>query len=194
VSLAPCYTVFGGFACLWYLPRFVGLPMPAQLVSLNGGPNILLDKPILLVGRHPECDILIDSRKISRKHCCIAQVHDYLVIRDLGSTNGIRINGVRVLEGRLKADDELAIAGHTYRISWELVEDSADAKPGEQPKPESGRRRKERASDDQLISCDEPIPLAEPVSPAPRPRGQEIDDDLAFGRSSDEVDLPNSKK
>src|SRR5436190_357747 len=57
--------------------------MPAQLVALNDGPSILVDKPILLVGRHPECDIQIDSRKISRRHCCIAQVHDYLVVRDL---------------------------------------------------------------------------------------------------------------
>src|SRR3954464_10065946 len=89
----------------------VGPPMPAQLVSLSESPSILLDKPILLLGRHPECDIQIDSRKISRRHCCIAQVSDYLVVRDLGSTNGIRINGVRVLEGRLKAEDELTIGG-----------------------------------------------------------------------------------
>ena len=52
--------------------------MPPQLVALSEGPNILLDKPILLVGRHQECDIQISSRKISRKHCCIAQVNDYL--------------------------------------------------------------------------------------------------------------------
>ena len=80
--------------------------MPAQLIALNEGPNILLDKPILLLGRHPECDIQIESRKISRRHCCIAQVEDYLVVRDLGSTNGIRINGVRVLEGRLRGSDD----------------------------------------------------------------------------------------
>ncbi len=46
--------------------------MPAQLMALTEGPSILLDKPILLFGRHPECDIQIDSRKISRRHCCLA--------------------------------------------------------------------------------------------------------------------------
>jgi pSer/pThr/pTyr-binding forkhead associated (FHA) protein len=70
--------------------------MPPQLVALTEGPSILLDKPILLIGRHQECDIQIPSRKISRRHCCIAQVNDHLVVRDLCSTNGIRINGVRV--------------------------------------------------------------------------------------------------
>src|SRR5436853_1340869 len=93
--------------------------MPAQMVALTEGPNILLDKPILLFGRHPECDIQIDSRKISRRHCCIAQVGDYLVVRDLGSTNGIRINGVRVLEGRLKAGDELTIGGSRFKVCWD---------------------------------------------------------------------------
>src|SRR5438874_11691872 len=106
--------------------------MPAQLVALTEGPSILLDKPILLLGRHPECDIQIDSRKISRRHCCIAQVGDYLVVRDLGSTNGIRINGVRVLEGRLRAEDELTIGGYRYRVSW-------DGQTGARPPVDSAR-------------------------------------------------------
>ena len=100
--------------------------MPAQLIALTEGPNILLDKPIMLFGRHPECDIQIDSRKISRRHCCIAQVTDYLVVRDLGSTNGIRINGVRVLEGKLRVGDELTIGNHRYQVRW----DAFGASPG----------------------------------------------------------------
>src|SRR5580693_3163973 len=92
--------------------------MPAQLVALNDGPSILVDKPILLLGRHPECDIQIDSRKISRRHCCIAQVDDYLVVRDLDSTNGIRINGVRVVEGSLRPGDELTVGNHRYQVTW----------------------------------------------------------------------------
>src|SRR5438034_6683775 len=95
--------------------------MPAQLTSLDEGASILLDKPILLIGRHPECDIQINSRKISRRHCCIAQVSDYLVIRDLGSTNGIRINGVRVQEGRLAPGDEVTIGNHRFRVTWESM-------------------------------------------------------------------------
>src|SRR3954454_4661963 len=100
--------------------------MPAQLIALNDGPSILVKKPILLLGRHPECDIQIDSRKISRRHCCIAQVSDYLVVRDLGSTNGIRVNGIRTLEGRLKNGDELTIGSFRYQLRW-------DALPGKLP-------------------------------------------------------------
>jgi len=93
--------------------------MPAQLLSLEEGPHILLDKPIVLIGRHEECDIQLNSRKVSRKHCCVAQVNDYFVVRDLGSTNGVRINGVRVQEGTLKPGDELMIGNYRYQIQGE---------------------------------------------------------------------------
>jgi pSer/pThr/pTyr-binding forkhead associated (FHA) protein len=134
--------------------------MPAQLVSLRDGPNIQLDKPILLLGRHPECDIQIDSRKISRRHCCIALVNDYLVVRDLGSTNGVRINGIRVIEGQLAAGDELTIGSHSYRVTWESEEE-----PPRRTAPAKPRGR--TLSDDQdLESCDEPVPLPEPGKPS----------------------------
>jgi pSer/pThr/pTyr-binding forkhead associated (FHA) protein len=134
--------------------------MPAQLVALDDGPSILLDKPILLVGRHPECDIQIDSRKISRRHCCIAQVADYLVIRDLGSTNGVRINGDRVDEGRLDEGDEVTIGANRFRVSLNGESEPA-ARAVEDPSECINP-----AEDDLLESSDVPIPLAEPGKPA----------------------------
>src|SRR4051812_14566793 len=93
--------------------------MPAQLLSLTDGPSLLLDKPVLLVGRHEECDIQLNSRKVSRKHCVIAQVGDSLVVRDLGSTNGVRVNGVRVDDGTLRTGDELTIGNFRYQVHVE---------------------------------------------------------------------------
>src|SRR5579862_4663558 len=89
-----------------------------KLLALSDGPNLVLDKPIVLIGRHQECDIQIPSRKISRRHCCIAQVADHLVIRDLGSTNGIRVNGLKILEGQLKPNDEVMIGNMRYQVKW----------------------------------------------------------------------------
>jgi len=139
--------------------------MPAQLVALTEGPNILLDKPILLLGRHPECDIQIESRKISRRHCCIAQVEDYLVVRDLGSTNGIRINGVRVLEGRLRTTDELTIGNARYKVRWDATGPASDGAGKHDRGPRSGRA--EVVDDAALESCDEPVPLEDSELPAP---------------------------
>jgi predicted component of type VI protein secretion system len=139
--------------------------MPAQLVSLTEGPSILLDKPILLLGRHPECDIQIDSRKVSRRHCCIAQVEDYLIVRDLASTNGIRINGVRVVEGRLKAGDEVTIGGYRYQVRWDSVPGlPATGAVGKEPKvePADPARATCEEEDNLLEASDEPVALAEP--------------------------------
>jgi len=148
--------------------------MPAQLVALNDGPSILLDKPILLLGRHPECDIQIDSRKISRRHCCIAQGSDYLVVRDLGSTNGVRINGTRVVEGRLTAGDELTIGNHRYRVSWESEAKTpprrAVAAPAPNPAALPKPHLRQTILDDELLeNCDEPVPLPDETPAAADP-------------------------
>ena len=90
--------------------------MPQHLLSLGNGPSIQIDKPILLFGRHEECDVQLNSKKVSRRHCVLAQVNDYLVIRDLGSTNGVRINGERVAEGKLRPGDELQIGNFKYQV------------------------------------------------------------------------------
>ena len=95
--------------------------MPAHLLSLADGPSILLDKPILLFGRHQECDVQLNSKKVSRRHCCIAQVRDYFVVRDLGSTNGVRINGEPVIEGKMVPGDEITIGNFRYQLCADLV-------------------------------------------------------------------------
>jgi predicted component of type VI protein secretion system len=174
--------------------------MPAQLIALSEGPSILLDKPILLVGRHAECDIQLDSRKISRRHCCIAQVADYLVVRDLGSTNGIRINGIRILEGRLHPGDELTIGGLRYQVRWEpMPQVSMERLPAREV--HKAARFADLAD---LDSCDEPVALPEgdvhspPISPLPSgaaanaasaPESPEpepiLPDDLELARSSE---------
>src|SRR5258708_38244954 len=134
--------------------------MPVQLVALNAGLGILVDQIILLMGRDLECDIQIESRKVSRRHCVLAQIADYLVVRDLGSTNGVRINGVRVKEGRLKMGDELTIGSLRYQVRWEPRADHVvntlspqKAKPVISSVP---------LGDEELESCDEPVALAEP--------------------------------
>jgi predicted component of type VI protein secretion system len=99
------------------------------LVAISEGVNIPLEKPIVLIGRHQECDIQIPSRKISRRHCCIAMIEDHLVVRDLGSTNGIRINGIKVVEGNLQHHDELTIGNMRYQVSWDGEEEQTSPAP-----------------------------------------------------------------
>jgi len=90
--------------------------MATHLLALSDGPSVQIDKPILLFGRHEECDVQLNSKKVSRRHCVVAQVNDVLVIRDLGSTNGVRINGERVAEGQLRPGDEVQIGNFKYQV------------------------------------------------------------------------------
>jgi pSer/pThr/pTyr-binding forkhead associated (FHA) protein len=105
--------------------------MPAHLLSLTDGPSILLDKPILLFGRHAECDVQLNSKKVSRRHCVLAVVADYLVVRDLGSTNGIRINGKKTVEGKLHPGDELTIGNFRYQVCGDVLGRSQPDLPDE---------------------------------------------------------------
>ena len=142
--------------------------MSAQLLSLSDGPSLVLDKPVLLVGRHEECDIQLNSRKISRKHCIIALVGESLIVRDLGSTNGIRVNGVRVENGALRTGDELTIGNFRYQVH-------VDARPEAMPPPKRPSAAHGTApavsEDDLLEAADEPVPLPEPEGTQPRSAG-----------------------
>ena len=94
-------------------------PMQVVLEPINGkGLKIPIDKAIIFIGRHPDCDIVITrSRTISRKHCAIVQVNDSLVMRDLGSTNGVRVNGKRVQkEARFTAGDTVTFGDIEYNV------------------------------------------------------------------------------
>jgi len=90
--------------------------MPVRLVALDEGPDIPLDREMLVIGRHPQCDARLDSIRVSRRHCCMTPDNGEIIVKDLGSTNGIRINGQRVEKGRLRPGDELSIAHIRYRF------------------------------------------------------------------------------
>ena len=94
--------------------------MPVRLVALDDGPDILMDRDPVVVGRHPSCDFRLPSIRVSRRHCCLTVVDGHVTVRDLGSTNGTTINGHRVETGRLRPGDELAFANLRYRLvmSW----------------------------------------------------------------------------
>ncbi len=85
--------------------------MVAVLQPLKNSKPIPIDRAVILVGRAEQCDVVITgSKKISRRHCCLVQSDSTYLIRDLGSTNGVWINGKRVdMEGEMRDGDQVAI-------------------------------------------------------------------------------------
>ena len=82
---------------------------------------ITLQRPVILIGRHLDCDARIDHSKISRRHCCVAIAYDRIILRDLGSRNGIRVNGRKVEEVRLQVGDEVAIGPVLFRFEGQAT-------------------------------------------------------------------------
>jgi hypothetical protein len=86
---------------------FVAIDNPRQRIHLT--------KESTLVGRNPACDITLDHGSISRQHC-LMQVSDRgLHVKDLGTTNGTKINGVNINEGYINPGDQLTM-GHLVFI------------------------------------------------------------------------------
>ncbi|MCA9052217.1 MAG: FHA domain-containing protein [Planctomycetaceae bacterium] len=91
--------------------------MIAELIPLDGSKPISINRDITLVGRKPGlCDVVVDHTSISKVHCALARTDGLLFLRDLGSTNGTRVNGQRVTRGALLPGDELALANVKFRV------------------------------------------------------------------------------
>ncbi|MCA8993331.1 MAG: FHA domain-containing protein [Planctomycetaceae bacterium] len=91
--------------------------LSAKLIPLDGSPPITIDREVTIVGRKPGlCDIVIEDGSISKLHCALAKTDGLLFVRDLGSTNGTKVNGQRVSRGALLPGDEVAFAAKKFRV------------------------------------------------------------------------------
>jgi pSer/pThr/pTyr-binding forkhead associated (FHA) protein len=90
--------------------------MHAQLVPLDGGPPVEIAKDLTVVGRKEDCDLRLEHKSVSKMHCVIVKTDGMLLLRDLGSTNGTRVNGQRVRRAVLLPNDQLSIANYKFRV------------------------------------------------------------------------------
>ena len=65
----------------------------------------------VIVGRSPECDIRLAVDSVSRKHARVIFRNEDYHIEDLNSTNGVYVNGVRVVKCVLRNNDQVEIGG-----------------------------------------------------------------------------------
>jgi adenylate cyclase len=102
--------------------------MLGELIPRGGGDPIPLLRPKLLIGRRSSCDISLQFPNISSHHCELELMNGYWYVRDLGSRNGIKVNGHRCSMKWLLPGDELAIAKIKFEISY--------TPEGDRPPPE----------------------------------------------------------
>ena len=91
-----------------------GLPT-ASIVLADGGRVVLGPEPIT-IGRLPESAVMVTDPNASRRHAEIRRVGTDVVVVDLNSTNGTRVNGANVRERKLVDGDQIVIGTTVLRF------------------------------------------------------------------------------
>lgn len=90
--------------------------MKAELVPLNGDAPIPIHRDVTVLGRRDYCDVRIDHPSLSKRHCVLVRTDGLLIIRDLATTNGTKVNGQRVMWAALLPNDRLTLGGYKLRV------------------------------------------------------------------------------
>jgi pSer/pThr/pTyr-binding forkhead associated (FHA) protein len=90
-----------------------------RLVSVSGhdaGAEFVLDHERMTMGRGPGVDFVIGDPALSRQHLAFELVGNGFRVEDLGSTNGLRVNGNRVHARDLAAGDRIEAGAHIFQL------------------------------------------------------------------------------
>jgi hypothetical protein len=90
--------------------------IPCELVLADGRRFSVTDSP-LVIGRLPECDVVLNDPNVSRRHAELYRQGPDVVLQDLGSTNGTKVNGGIVSNVVLADGDEIIIGAN--RMAFE---------------------------------------------------------------------------
>ncbi|HBT76737.1 MAG TPA: adenylate cyclase [Planctomycetaceae bacterium] len=100
-----------------------------ELRPFGGGDNIPLVKQELTVGRGETCDITLRFGNVSGRHCRLVLSSGYWYVVDLDSTNGVKVNGVKVQDRRLDPGCRLSIAKHEFSVYYHPEKNGATGPP-----------------------------------------------------------------
>jgi hypothetical protein len=89
---------------------------PAGSLVLPDGNRITLSDDPVTIGRLPECEIPLSDPNVSRRHAEVRRQDDDIVVVDLGSTNGTRVNGAGVTTRVLLDGDEITVGTTAIRF------------------------------------------------------------------------------
>jgi hypothetical protein len=86
-------------------------PPGAAFLIINGTRTILLDQPILNIGRRLDNQLILEDNRVSRSHAQIRQRFGRYMLYDLGSRGGTCVNGQRIVECVLQPGDVITLGG-----------------------------------------------------------------------------------
>jgi serine/threonine-protein kinase len=94
------------------IPRsHVAVP-PVAILSAQTGRAFPLKRGVNVVGRAADCEVVLKSLDVSKRHCQILVRDDQVTVEDLHSINGTLVNGQAIRRGVLKDGDVLGVGEH----------------------------------------------------------------------------------
>lgn len=99
-------------------PRPVATPVFGILTPCAGGKAILLRKQKVIIGRSPDCDVVLPLRVVSQRHCELEFLRGYWQAMDLDSHNGTYVNGTRYQMKWIFPGNILGIAVQRFRVEY----------------------------------------------------------------------------
>ncbi len=98
------------------LDAAAGDPPAVTLLVGKAEKQLRLTKGCTLVGRSSECDVVLKSSDVSKRHCRVLRQPDGVFVEDLDSVNGISVNGQPVRRARLCDGDRLEIVRNVFQV------------------------------------------------------------------------------
>jgi FHA domain-containing protein len=96
------------------------LGVEQELVTLSwNGDSLQVKQPRIVIGRSRDCDVQLADANVSRRHAELRQEGASYWIVDLGSTNGIEVNGKRVKRAKLRSGDTITLGSTEVTFSRE---------------------------------------------------------------------------
>ena len=80
-----------------------------QALLVSDGRRSMLSGSRVVVGRSRDCDVVVSDPNVSRRHAELRRGEEGWSVVDLGSTNGVKVNGRRVTDARLQSGDRITI-------------------------------------------------------------------------------------
>jgi adenylate cyclase len=94
-----------------------------ELVPVGGGDPVPLVRTPMKIGRRDSCDICLRFPNISGQHSELTFLDGFWTISDLGSSNGTKVNGIRVQRKLLRPGDEVTFANRSFKIQYKMTGD-----------------------------------------------------------------------
>lgn len=119
--------------------------MPTVTITTpNDAPQRVVISPnreTALFGRSSKCDVRISCESVSARHATLRRMRDGYVLRDLGSTNGTKLDGEKVSEIRLKAGQKIHLGDVAFQFEPDAGDSTSPSKSNTQTLEAEGTRK-----------------------------------------------------